>query len=419
VPRPIKSKLPIAESGGEVAAGRDHTVDEAKDHALAVTEFNENSCNSLDTHMTVEILAIGDESDLDHDIFGTENKEKSRILAHLRRSFDVWRRIIFTCSRKCWSRTDKLEWKGENRVITELNADLGVLKRQQRALQLVTAARQIYNVIMMRIKVQTARWFMYWRTILVANRSERQLSQSCEYQLAMEEQLSLMTRCLALSRVVALTYVHRQRPIRNIVQVWKQQVQNVAVINFYDTQHKLLQEKTRIAEQKLFAAQKQIDDLDSEVTRLRTKHDNLLDHRIEHHHSPLSLEPDSDRNYDAGAIPSIQSLLDSLSKSPGQNLYCAATVDNLQRELNHLEDETGEKMRIAVELRAVENALYLREEELEYLSACHQGCYKLVQAVANWKVDFEVCSVHQKYTQYGIMIQPMDSYELDVAKVIT
>ena len=97
-----------------------------------------------------------------------------------------------------------------------LEAELDILKRQQRALQLVTAARQVYNLLGTGLRFMTVRWFMRWHTNVIKQNAVRRASKSQEYQIAMEKQLSFMTRCLCLSRIMSIE-LHRTHCI---VQRW-------------------------------------------------------------------------------------------------------------------------------------------------------------------------------------------------------
>ena len=103
--------------------------------------------------------------------------------------------------------------------VVGLRFELEAVKRQQRALQLVTAARHLCCVIAARLQALRSRGFHHWKGLIIERAARRRLH---EHQISMKRELVTLRRSLALSKIIAMGPDSRTQT-RQMVQSWGRQ----------------------------------------------------------------------------------------------------------------------------------------------------------------------------------------------------
>jgi len=240
-------------------------------------------------------------------------------------------------------------------IISELEAELGSLQRQQRALHLVTAARQVVGMLDKAWSAAMNRCFSCWRGVIMAGKTARMQANHLQGDMQQHSML-WMKRCIALSQAVVLPSVSL---IRVLVTNWAYNTRAHAMNEERLTHQRLLQQhvsQAKAAQQQLGIYTSRIKHLEEKISRL-SKADPDIQATASHQHNP---------QLDKTAH-SIRDLL-SLMKSGKPIRLPSSDVQRLLDELASLEETSSKGLRLSAELRAANNALFLYEEEIRHLS---------------------------------------------------
>jgi len=255
--------------------------------------------------------------------------------------------------------------------VLSLQLELETLKRQQRALQLVTAARQLCGVLTARLQVLCGRWFHHWKGLLIARASKRR---SHDHQISMKRELIALRRSLTLSNVIATVGLHAQGTLRNMVQHWgwhtRAAMRTLELGSKIDLKGKLGEAEERLlsAEAELDQTRRQVQDIGKELTLTQARY-------AEEMTQGSCLSDLNISKIDLHSVSGLQDLIDSLragcSSTPGASEREA--IRRFQVELDTLDQALSDHARLKAELRAAENAVFVREEELEQLQRARGG----------------------------------------------